>query len=192
MRQYGIGDAGSILDLVGQNRECLAREFSRQGAMDGLRDAESFVTQKAAVWSAGKTFCYGIWQKETNQLAGQIQVKNVDWEIPVAELGYFIGRASQRQGYASEAIKGILELAFKKLSFQRVFVRILPTNQVSLALARKLGFQKEGVHRNAFRCGFGHLHDVHCLAMIAADYRRQQRHQGEPAPTPNVARYGEG
>jgi RimJ/RimL family protein N-acetyltransferase len=50
-----------------------------------------------------------------------------------------------------------------------MFVRILPSNQRSLALVKKLGFQEEGLHRKAFRCGFGQLHDVCFLSTVRED-----------------------
>jgi len=97
-------------------------------------------------------------------------VKNIAWEIPSAELGYFIGSPWQRQGYAAESTRRIVDLAFRILEFQRIFVRILPSNQPSFALVKKLGFQEEGLHRRALRCGLGELHDVRCLSLTADDY----------------------
>jgi RimJ/RimL family protein N-acetyltransferase len=136
-----------------------------------VEEAKEFAVGKMVQWNDRKIFCYGIWRKLPRELIGQIQVKNIAWEIPGAELGYFIGGAWQRKGYASESIAGILRLAFEKLGFQRIFVRILPSNRESFSLARKLGFQEEGLHRRAFRCGFGELHDVHYLSMTVQDYR---------------------
>ncbi len=102
LRRYRSDDTRNMLALVDQNREQLVREFAGQAALRTLRDAESFVAQKWDAWNDRKTFCYGIWEKKTNLQVGQVQAKDVDWNIPVAELGYFIGKSSQRQGYASE------------------------------------------------------------------------------------------
>jgi RimJ/RimL family protein N-acetyltransferase len=103
---------------------------------------------------------------------GQIQIKNIAWEIPSAELGYFTSNAWQRKGYASESIRGISGVAFQELDFQRIFVRILPLNRESFALAKRLRFHEEGLHRKAFRCGFGELHDVQYLSLTQEDYRK--------------------
>jgi len=35
----------------------------------------------------------------------------------------------------------------------------------------KLAFREEGLHRSAFRCGFGELHDVQVLALTAEEFR---------------------
>ena len=170
LRPYRTADAPPMLALIDQNREILVREFAAQAALRTVAQAEAFVTQKAEAWQAGKTFCYAIWERNTNAQVGQIQIKNVDWDIPAAELGYFIGRSAQRQGFASEAIQRVLECAFRDLSFQRIFVRILPSNPESFRLAKRLGFREEGLHRNAYRCGLGELHDVQYLSLTPDDY----------------------
>jgi RimJ/RimL family protein N-acetyltransferase len=104
---------------------------------------------------------------------GHMRVKNIAWEVPSAELGYFVGHAWQRRGYAGEMIRRVLKAAFDEIKFERIFLRILPANEPSLRLAQKLGFQQEGLLRNAYRCGLGELHDVYYLSMIRQDYLAQ-------------------
>lgn len=174
LRRYRSEDAASILELVERNRPQLIREFAQIARLQNVKEAKSFIAEKGEQWNDGKTFCYGIWRKQARQQIGQIQVKNVAWEIPSAELGYFIDRLSQRQGCASESVRRIAGLEFQELTFQRIYVRILPSNRESFSLAKKLGFQEEGLHRRAFRCGFGELHDVHCLSLTMKDYRQQR------------------
>jgi len=107
----------------------------------------------------------------SKQQIGQLQVKNIVWDVPSAELSYFIGSSSKRQGFATEAISAILRAAFEQLGFMRMFVRIIPSNQESISLANKLGFKHEGLHRNEFRCGFGELHDVHYFSLTLDDFK---------------------
>jgi RimJ/RimL family protein N-acetyltransferase len=175
LRCYGREDSAGILKLVNGNRDLLVKEFAQLSSLRTIEDAASFVSEKHEQWNAGKTFCYGVWRSDEPEQIGQIQVKNILWEIPSAELGYFIGGPWQRCGYATESIRAILRFAFGQLSFERVFVRILPENRESLSLAQKLGFRLEGLHRHAFRCGFGELHDVNYLALIHDDYTKIER-----------------
>ncbi|MDP9160156.1 MAG: GNAT family N-acetyltransferase [Acidobacteriota bacterium] len=170
LRRYRSEDAAGIVELVRENREQLIREFAAMTNLQNLDQAASFVREKEDQWEAEKTFCFGIWLKDRGKQIGQIQMKNVAWEIPAGELSYFIDREFQQKRYATESIRAILDLAFLKSGFQRIYVRVLPVNRESLSLARKLGFQSEGVHRKAFRCGAGDLHDVHFLSLIAEDY----------------------
>jgi len=157
-----------MLALVQQNRDRLVREFKEQAGLETVSQAESFIAAKLELWDARKAFCYSIWNKEQQQI-GQIQLKNIDWTIPSGELGYFIGDRWQRQGFAAEAINALARLAFDEFAFERIFVRILLSNEASCRLAQKLGFQDEGIHRRAFRCGLGELHDVRYLSLLRRD-----------------------
>ena len=172
LRRYRSVDAAGILELVDKNRARLVQNFSPMAnALFQGEDVKSFVEDKTEQWNAGRAFCYGIWFKISEQQIGQLQVKNVVWDVPSAELSYFIDSSSERQGFATEAISGILRVAIEQLDFKRIFVRIIPSNQGSIALANKLGFKHEGLHRNAFRCGFGELHDVHYFSVTTDDFR---------------------
>ena len=173
LRRYRSADAAGILELVDKNRARLVQNFSPMAnALFQGEDVKSFVEDKTEQWNAGRAFCYGIWFKISKQQIGQLQVKNVMWDVPSAELSYFIDSSSERQGFATEAISGILRVAIEQLDFKRIFVRIIPSNQGSIALANKLGFKHEGLHRNAFRCGFGELHDVHYFSVTTEDFRK--------------------
>jgi RimJ/RimL family protein N-acetyltransferase len=172
LRRYSSADAPGISELVEKNRDRLIRNFSQMAkGMSQVEEAIAFTEQKGEQWNARKGFCYGIWLKVSRQQIGQLQVKNVVWDVPSAELSYFISSSAQRQGFATEAITRILCLAFEQLDFKRMFVRIIPSNKESILLANKLGFEHEGLHRNEFRCGFGELHDVHYFSLTIEDYR---------------------
>ena len=173
LRRYSVEDAGVLLEMIDRNRQELIRDFAQTAALQSVEQAESFVTEKSEQWHSRKNFTYGVWRKGADPLIGQIQVKNIAWEIPAAELSYFIDKNSQRRGYARESAGGIVAVAFGELQFERIFVRILPSNLESLSLSKRVGFQEEGLHRNAFRCGLGELHDVHYLSLTRSDYPRR-------------------
>jgi len=172
MHRYSSVDAAGLLELVHRNRAGLIQNFS-QMAKGLLQDehVKSFIEEKAEQWETRRAFCYGIWLKVSKQQIGQLQVKNIVWDVPGAELSYFIGSSSKRQGFATEAISAMLRAAFEQLGFKRIFVRIIPSNKESISLANKLGFKHEGLHRNEFRCGFGELHDVHYFSLTPDDFR---------------------
>lgn len=66
------------------------------------------------------------------------------------EIGYKFDAAFRRMGYASEAIKKVMSLAFYDLHLHRVFARVMPENKPSIYLLESLGFQYEGVERGCF------------------------------------------
>jgi len=109
-------------------------------------------------WLQDKGGKLGIWLDTT--LIGMVMIKNIDWSIPKCELGYFVGEAFTRKGYATEAIGAVLTYCFKELNFSKVFVRVIATNTASIALAEKCGFIREGYLKNEYRTGNKQLVDL--------------------------------
>ncbi len=171
LRAYRLEDGAALARLIGANRERLRRNFPplAQG-LHSEPEAEAFIAEAAAQWQARKIYHYGIWTQGAPALIGQLKIKNLVWDVPSAELSYFIDAGALRRGYASEAVLTVLREAFERLKFQRLFARIIASNAESLELSRKLGMSHEGLHRLEFRCGFGELHDVHYFSITGADY----------------------
>lgn len=88
----------------------------------------------------------GMWllfHKETGELIGRAGVEpmNHEGEI-VLELGYLIGRKWQRQGYATESCKGILEYVCQLEQYPYVDALIELENTESIGFIQALGFEK--------------------------------------------------
>ena len=169
LRPYVRSDVNALMRLVEMNRISLRESFAAMA--NGLTGADaimSFIEVKQEEWNGRSRFCYGIWEQRSKTLLGQLQVKNVCWEIPAAEFSYFTTIDYRRQGFAGEAVQGVLDVAFSRLGFRRIALRIVVGNRPSIRLAEKLGFQVEGVHRIEFRCGNGKLHDVCHYAMTCS------------------------
>ncbi|HET9476380.1 MAG TPA: GNAT family N-acetyltransferase [Dehalococcoidia bacterium] len=62
----------------------------------------------------------------------------------VLEMGYTVFEKYRRQGYAHEAIHGMMRWAHETHGIGRFRVSVSPENAPSLALAAKLGFQRTG------------------------------------------------
>jgi [ribosomal protein S5]-alanine N-acetyltransferase len=60
---------------------------------------------------------------------------------PEADLGYRLLQAQWGQGYATEAVRAVLEYAFTVLTLRRVVAMIDPANTASLRVAQKVGMR---------------------------------------------------
>ena len=76
------------------------------------------------------------------------------------------------RGIATEALVALTDWALSErgLGLGRVQVFVAPENVAALTLARRTGFQKEGVLRSYWEHGDGRL-DVIVLARVAGDER---------------------
>jgi len=83
LRRYGAADSEALLKLVKANRAHLIESFPEMAQrLSTPAEAALFLDDKATQWSAGKTYCYGIWRADSESMAGQIQAKNIVWNIP--------------------------------------------------------------------------------------------------------------
>ncbi len=87
---------------------------------------------------------YGMWiirDRQTGALIGRAGIEHREvCGKTVRELGYVIGKEYQRQGYAYEVCRAILEYARERLCMDEIHCFIHPKNTPSIRLAKKLGF----------------------------------------------------
>lgn len=88
---------------------------------------------------------YGMWivrDRKNGALIGRAGIEHREGEAEVfTELGYVIGRNYQNKGYATEVCQAILDYAKEEAGMDQIHCFIHPGNQVSLHLAKKLGFE---------------------------------------------------
>ncbi|UXY14275.1 GNAT family N-acetyltransferase [Chitiniphilus purpureus] len=90
-----------------------------------------------------------------------------DWDHGTASLGYWVHRAHQRRGYASEAVGRVCELAFDTLGMQRLSICCDVQNLASARVAERAGFIHEARLRHSHRDPGGLAHDTLLYARIA-------------------------
>lgn len=87
---------------------------------------------------------YGMWvvqDRETGKLIGRAGIEHREVQGNVLmELGYVIGTAYQKQGYATEVCQAIVSYAAQELCIGQLHCFIHPDNHASLRVAQKLGF----------------------------------------------------
>ena len=87
---------------------------------------------------------YGMWTVLTKD-GTVIGRAGISWHegFDLPELGFVIGVPWQRQGYAYEVCRAILDYAHEELGFTQVQALVMEGNEKSAALCRKLGFKQE-------------------------------------------------
>ncbi|MGO4102682.1 GNAT family N-acetyltransferase [Leifsonia sp. YAF41] len=75
------------------------------------------------------------------------------------EIGWVFHPDHQRKGYATEAARALLDLAFAQIGAHRVFARLDPHNTASVALCQRLGMRQEAYFRESeiFKGAWGDL-----------------------------------
>ena len=111
-----------------------------------------------------------LFLKGTGTLVGSSGLHRIDWSVPKFEIGYWIRTSFTRQGYATEAVRGIVAFAFETLSAQRVEIRCASQNRPSARVAERAGFRLEGELRNAEVDARGKPRNTLVFSMIPEEY----------------------
>lgn len=111
-------------------------------------------------------FPYLIIEEKSNALIGFIDVKNIDWSIPKAELGAFIDRCYEGNGIIFHHVGKLIETLVAEHNFKKIFCRVAPRNVRSIRVVERLGFSLEGTIRCDYRTTKGELVDLNYYGRI--------------------------
>lgn len=92
---------------------------------------------------------YGIELKSSHKLIGLVNLQDDERAVPAYELGFVLNPRFRRQGYAYEAVQGVITSWFEKTQVQMFTASHFPDNDASKGLIQKLGFIREGIERKA-------------------------------------------
>ena len=97
--------------------------------------------QTLAPDTPGTWFQFAITQQDTGRLIGDCGVRFPADDPHQVEIGITLAPASQRQGYATETLRALLDYAFEDLAKHRVYARVDPRNGPSRALMARVGMR---------------------------------------------------
>jgi [ribosomal protein S5]-alanine N-acetyltransferase len=142
-------DADKVLDFVQRNKEFL-KEWEPERESDYytlLTQAQLLAADKKLIES-GQMLKVWIFRADDTQdrTIGSLSLSNiVRGAFQSCHLGYRIDEQEQSQGYMTEALKRLITVAFQEMNLHRLEANIMPRNEASLSVVRKLGFKEEGL-----------------------------------------------
>ena len=112
---------------------------------------------------------YWIFNKNNpNEIIGTVSYRNIVRPIyQSCTIGYKMDRDNMNKGFCSEAIKATIPIIANELGIHRFEAFILPNNDPSIHLIKKLGFNYEGILRDKIIIGGRRLD--HCLYAYLAN-----------------------
>ena len=161
LRLLRLGDLDPYFALVQRNRERLADRFvGTVSRTKTLEEAQEFVEEMIKHTISNTYFPYVIIDENENRIIGFIDLKNIDWDIPKTQIGFYIDEAYEGKGIISKAISKIIDYCFEDKGFEKLFMRIHPENLAAKKVAEKCGFELEGTIRKDYKTPSGNLVDL--------------------------------
>jgi RimJ/RimL family protein N-acetyltransferase len=93
----------------------------------------------------GTAASLAITLRETGELVGDVMLIWESAENRTVEIGYVVNPDHAGHGYATEAARAMLAMAFDRLGMHRVVARVDARNPASAAVLRHLGLRQEAV-----------------------------------------------
>ena len=142
LRPFTAGDFDAVYSY--RSREDVARYLYWEPNTE--QEVHRALEQKAAstsIRSEGDVLALTVVVRETGLLAGDVSLYFVSDEHQQAEVGYIIHPDHAGKGYATEAVRALLGVAFDDLGLHRVVGRLEARNLASARVLEKLGMRRE-------------------------------------------------
>lgn len=93
---------------------------------------------------------FAVYLKDNNLHIGNISLQQIDFKNNNAEIAYLFGEKQYwGKGYAKESSKLLIDYAFNELKLHKLYFGTHIENISMQKLGQKLGFQEEGIKREA-------------------------------------------
>lgn len=141
-----------------------------------LADSRSFLRFLRGRIRAGYPSSWVVVLRETGRVIGTIGFVWYSDENRVAELGYSFAREYWNHGYATQALRAVIEEAFRSLPLNRLEAQHDLRNPASGRVMEKCGLLREGVLRGRV-FNKGEYVDAALWAILRADWKNAQKTQ---------------
>jgi ribosomal-protein-serine acetyltransferase len=131
-------------------------------------DTAEFIKKSLQQYAANEGFSAGIWSGDA--LIGTIGTHKIDWLNRRVEIGYWISAAFQGKGIVTDACRALIDHAFHVWKLNRVEIHCATGNEKSCSIPKRLGFQLEGVLREAQLLN-GQYHDINVYSLLAREWK---------------------
>jgi ribosomal-protein-alanine N-acetyltransferase len=115
----------------------------------------------------GSALCLFLSLKsEPDQVIGAANLRNIiRGALLSAHVGYALAPEAVGNGYMTEALARVVQIAFREMGLHRVEANVMPRNARSLAVVERVGFEREGFSRHYLRIN-GRWEDHVRLALL--------------------------
>jgi ribosomal-protein-alanine N-acetyltransferase len=169
LRQASHADAEDYLEYMSDEdvtryvpEECIPRNLDRvREEIDYSLDL--FRYRRSIYWTLAR--------KDNNKLIGSCGFNYWNRDHARGEISYDLHKKYWGKGIMTETVKAVLGFAFTRMELHRVEATVTPTNQGSMRVLRKVGFQKEGILREQ-KLLHGTFYDAVILSLLQKDYMK--------------------
>ncbi len=154
-------DLADYYELIDTNRKRLEDFFAGTVAVTkDMNCTKQHLDALLKMTEENNYFPFIVVDNDTKKIVASAQVKNVDWSIPKAELGYYIDEQYEGKGIVSKTVAEIIEFCFTEKGINKLFIRTHERNMASRRVAEKNGFVLEATLQCEYKTTGGEIVDL--------------------------------
>ncbi|QNO15856.1 GNAT family N-acetyltransferase [Alkalicella caledoniensis] len=166
LRQVEEGDLEQLFEMLS---DAEVAKFDYFYPINSKEEAMNFIGRYRKELEKNEEITWGVILKETNELIGTCCFGDFNDGARRTEIGYDITQKQWNKGYATEALKAIIDYGFNVMNLNRIEATITPGNNASIKVLEKLNFVQEGIVRERDLIK-GKLEDGIIMSILKREY----------------------
>ena len=166
LRKQDRADAHQVRVAIEESHSDLSQWLVWAKSIPSLEAVEDYISRTRSAWELREQHLFHIFD-HADRFLGACGLEWIDWDLRGFEIGYWLRTSSVGKGYMTEAVETLEIHLFEQCQARRVSIKCDVLNHRSSAIAKRLGYELEGVHRNERLNPNGELQDTMVWAKIA-------------------------
>lgn len=168
IRRFNEGDFDQYAEYH-QNKDVYRYLYQDTPAEDALH-ANFSAAIDCKFSSDGDSANLAVIRKSDDAVIGEVILKLSNISAFQGEVGYIFNPRFSGNGYATEAVRAIVDVGFDDVGFHRIFARLDPKNRGSVGVVERLQFRREAhlLQNDIFNGVWG---DEYIYAILADEWR---------------------
>jgi len=148
IRPPQLGDEIALNKAVMESHDNLKKFMSWAERPQSMEESAEYIRLSVDNWILKKLeepwLPLLIFDKNSLELIGNTGFHHMNWDIPSAEIGYWIRTSQSGKGLMTEAINALTRYAFQQLGLKRISMTCDILNIPSKRVPERLGYSLEG------------------------------------------------
>lgn len=147
IKLFETNEAKALYALVDRNRDRLRTWLPWVDHTRSVEDVRLFILRVLDQYHSNLGPQTGIWVDGV--LSGTVGCHPIDWSNRNCSIGYWVDAGHEGKGVITRCCADLLDYVFDELGLHRAEIRCGTGNQRSCAVPARLGFNREGIAREA-------------------------------------------
>lgn len=161
IRPLQLSDLDGYYRMVDKNRKRLEDYFTGTVSKTQTRESTLEFLKEIDTKREARMYFPFVWiDTSTGHFIGFFDLKNIDWNIPKAEIGCYTDEEFAGKGLTTQALQHFTDYAFQEFQFRKLFLRTHASNNAARIIAGRCGFEMEGHIRMDYKTTSGEIVDL--------------------------------